>query len=202
MPDDINMPFIGPQAPGATPVQVDECPDVQQPIPPEEHRPLPCVTPTPTFMQESMDCLADVQMYNSQLAQPDLTDDSFEYSWGSRDIVCPPSFLSSLREPLHPGWKCLENPGKGGCLFMTGADHIGLKDYRILRKYVNMHMIEQWYFYCSFYVFPFNITVDAGNVSYCKTIKMKWIFTPSCNQKNPCYLTMIHKQKLLHLEMC
>ena len=54
---------------------------------------------------------------------------------------------------------------------MAGADHIGMKNVKILRRYFNLHIIEQWYFYCSFYDFPLIGTVGSCNYSYQKTIE-------------------------------
>ena len=120
MPDDGCSP-IGPPPPCATPVHLEETSEVQQPP-----SVLPSPPPPPSAGCPSQSTDSDLSLYPSQISQPDLTNDSFEYSWSSRDIVCPPIFLANMQYPLHPGWKCLENPGTGGCLFMAGADHIGL----------------------------------------------------------------------------
>ena len=66
-----------------------------------------------------------------------LSPNEFEYSWSSRRILKPAHYLTQLEEPLHPGWKILENRGQGACLFMSAADHIYLKDFTLLRKYVH-----------------------------------------------------------------
>ena len=106
----------------------------------------------------------------SQTLQPSLSNEDFEYSLNSRTLVNPPSFLYNIRFPLHAGWKSLDNAGGGPCLFRAGADHIWLRDFKILRRFVHAHIIEQWYFYGSFYTFPLYITIGSGNFAYQKTI--------------------------------
>ena len=107
----------------------------------------------------------------SQIVQPILSNEDFELCRNSRTIINPPVFLAKICHPLHTGWKLLENTGGGPCLFRAGADHIYLRDFRILRRFVHAHIIiEQWYFYCSFYIFPLSITIGSGDHSHQKTI--------------------------------
>ena len=114
-------------------------------------------------------------MINSQPASGNdlvLSSSDFDYLRSSRSYSSPPQYLNDLDEPLHPGWKVLENPGRGSCLFMSAADHIYLKDFTVLRKYVHQHIIDNWHYYCPFYVFPLLVTVGSGDSSYQKTIEI------------------------------
>ena len=88
----------------------------------------------------------------------------YEPLYCNRPIFIPPRFLQEINEPLHPDWKMLQNTGGGACLFKAGADHIFLKDFTHLRKYVHAHMIKNWDFYRSFYVFPLTIKIGSGEL--------------------------------------
>ena len=113
-------------------------------------------------------------LINSQPASGNdlvLSSSDFDYLRSSRSYSSPPQYLNDLDEPLHPGWKVLENPGRGSCLFMSAADHIYLKDFTVLRKYVHQHIIDNWHYYCPFYVFPLLVTVGSGDSSYQKIIE-------------------------------
>ena len=139
LPDNLQHRFPGcdPLPPSATPVE-ESASNVQPPF-----------SPSPTYPGPR------------ENIEPTLTFADSEYSWASRDVVCPPSFLANTSQPLDSGWKSLEN---------VGADHVWLKDFKILRKYVHGHIIEKWHFYQYFYTFPLTATVGSGNGSYQKTI--------------------------------
>ena len=83
--------------------------------------------------------------YLSQIVPPLLTEADYDQRLTHRDILDPPMFLTNIPEPLHPGWKAAENDGGGPCLFMSGGDHIGLKDFKILRRFTHSHIEEQCY---------------------------------------------------------
>ena len=112
-------------------------------------------------------------LISSQAAGDDLvlSPSDFDYVRSSRSYFSPARYLNDLPEPLHPGWKILENPGRGSCLFISAADHIYLKDFTVLRKYVHKHIIDNWHFYSPFYVFPLLVPVGSGNSSYQKIIE-------------------------------
>ena len=55
---------------------------------------------------------------------------------------------------LTPGWKSLENEGGGPCLFRSAADHIFLKDFKLFRKYVSQHVVDNCFFFIVI-IFPF-----------------------------------------------
>ena len=112
-------------------------------------------------------------LISSQAAGDDLvlSPSDFAYVRSSRSYFSPARYLNDLPEPLHPGWKILENPGRGSCLFISAADHIYLKDFTVLRKYVHKHIIDNWHFYSPFYVFPLLVPVGSGNSSYQKIIE-------------------------------
>ena len=152
LPDDAvpRFPGSGPSPPCATPVGASSTP------PPTAHA------------QQTAYNLADD---SNRFIEPILSNEDFEYSWSKRNIVSPPSFLTKITEPLHPGWKSLENSGKGACLFKVGADHIWLRDFKVLRKFVHVHIEDKWYFYRSFYVFPLIVRIGSGNESYRKTLQ-------------------------------
>ena len=46
-------------------------------------------------------------------------------------------------------------------MFRTGADHIKLKDFRILRRYVHAHICDLWYYYRHHFTFPFNVSIGS-----------------------------------------
>ena len=155
LPDDRHqgVPGIDPAPPAAT--QAEE---LEAPSPPRAGSPL--------------HDLGDMHPYPSQIEQPILSDQDFYNSWEYRAFLDPPPFLMRIPSPLHEGWKSLENAGGGPCLFRTGADHIKLKDFRVLRRYVHAHISKQWYFYRPFYsVYPLCVTIGTGNGHrYTKTI--------------------------------
>ena len=103
--------------------------------------------------------------------EPILSQEDFQLLWSSREFKSPPPFLTDIDEPLHPRWKSLENLADGAYLFRTAADHVWLKDYKLLRKFVHQHIIDDWFFYGSFYVFPISIQIGPGNGSYRKVIE-------------------------------
>ena len=119
MPDNLEprFPGFGPASPSATPVQ-DHLDEMPQPGP---------TSPPPPAAQPSycnMENIMNDNTYMFPTIEPFLMDEDFEYSWLSRNIKNPPGFLSNILDPLHPGWKCLENDGGGSCLYRAGADHI------------------------------------------------------------------------------
>ena len=102
----------------------------------------PSATPatTPATPHQPQEYSYDVQQpnpslysLNSRFEEPRLSPSDFEYSWSNRTFSKPPQFLQQLREPLHSGWKSLDNEGGGACLFRSAADHIYLKDFKFLR---------------------------------------------------------------------
>ena len=99
--------------------------------------------------------------YFPSSAEPNLTPEHFYHSWAFRQFTDPPAFLSRINQPLHEGWKSLNNAGGGPCLFRTGADHIKLKDFRILRRYVHAHICDLWYYYRPHFTFPFNVSIGS-----------------------------------------
>ena len=145
----------GPLPPGATPVNDDE---VQ---PPEQQ--------SYTYMESD-------HAYPSQLVEPNLSESDFESGDIDRWISDPPGFLQDIPEPLHPGWKAIDNSGGGPCLFKATSDHIRLKDFRHLRRYTHSHIIDQWYFFKPFYTFPLLIKIGSGNGSHTVTIPDEMIF--------------------------
>ena len=161
LPDDTlpRFPGSGPAAPAATPVAGSP--------------PPPCSPPLPT--SESSSNMADIGNESIHL-EPTLTEGDFQYCWSSRQILSPPAFLQNILQPLHPGWKSLDNDGKGACLYKVGADHIWLKDFKILRKFTHSHIIQNWYFYSPFYTFPFTVKIGSGNDSYRKNIYNAEVF--------------------------
>ena len=96
--------------------------------------------------------------------EPSLTNEDFYDSWTFRDFHDPPLFLTKLREPLYAGWKSLYNVGGGPCLFRTGADHIKLKDFRKLQRYVHAHICDLWYNYKDYYDWPLTITLGNDKI--------------------------------------
>ena len=151
LPDDglPRYPGSGPLPPGATPVN------------PTTPPPAPEATSTSPRSPVS----------TNHFDEPILSQEDFQLLWSSREFKSPPPFLTDIYEPLHPGWKSLENLADGACLFRTAADHVWLKDYKLLRKFVHQHIIDDWFFYGSFYVFPISIQIGAGNGSYRKVIE-------------------------------
>ena len=111
-------------------------------------------------------------LYN---AEPFLTSADFEFSWSTRSFLTPPQFLQELPDPLHSGWKSLENGGGGSCLFRAAADHIYLKDFRVLRKFVHQHIIDNWFLYRPYFV-PLSVTIGSGNTSYRKHIRSEYSY--------------------------
>ena len=65
-----------------------------------------------------------------------------------------------MSDPLHPGWKSLLNTGQGACLFKVGADHIWLKDIKLLRLFVHVQIKDNWYFYQSLFVFHYQLELE------------------------------------------
>ena len=130
----------------------------------------PMATPVsdglPIRDQQSYTYVTSELFYLSQLKEPNLSNDDFRTDIKEgRTCGNPPYFLNELSEPLDPGWKAMENTGGGPCLFKSCADSIGLKDFRHLRRYTHAHMIDQWYFFQSFYTFPIQVTIGAGNIT-------------------------------------
>ena len=79
------------------------------------------------------------------------------------DLQQPPLYLQHMTNgPLHEGWKQLQNAGGGPCLYRTGADHIQLNDYKILRRHVHQHITNHWSFYRDYMVADFPLTVQIG----------------------------------------
>ena len=137
---DLDSSECGPLPTGATPVDNDQPPSPQQSY---------------TYMDGE-------PLLFSQLVEPNLTESDFDSDITMRDVSDPPNYLNELPDPLHPGWKTLENARGGPCLFRSGADHIRLKDFRHLRRYTHTHIIDQWYFFSSFYSFPLNIRIGTN----------------------------------------
>ena len=149
LPDDglPRYPGSGPLPPGATPVNPTTPPPAPEATSPR--------SPVST----------------NHFDEPILSQEDFQLLWSSREFKSPPPFLTDIYEPLHPGWKSLENLADGACLFRTAADHIWLKDFKLLRKFVHQHIIDDWFLYGSFNVFPISIQIGAGNGSYSKLVE-------------------------------
>ena len=125
-------------------------------------------TPRRRMSKDDVARIANAAAISSQdfdvFTEPTLQVSDYEPLYCNRPISIPPRFLQEINEPLHPGWKILKNTGGGACLFKAGADHIFLKDFTHLRKYVHAHMIKNWDFYRSFYVFPLTIKIGSGEL--------------------------------------
>ena len=144
---DLNSSEFGPLPPTATPEYDDRTPACDQSY---------------TYMDNDVP-------YLSQIVPPILSEADYDQRLTHRDISDLPMFLTSIPETLHPGW-AVENDGGGPCLFMSGGDHIGLKDFRHLRKFTHSHSEEQWYFFQPYYTFPLDVKIGTGSGFYLKPI--------------------------------
>ena len=153
LPDETlpRYPGCAPLPPGANPVTAPATAPVTPQQPSE---------PNPSLYREEI-----------RFQEPVLSISDFEYLWDKRTFVKPPQFLQQLPEPLHPGWKSLENEGGGPCLFRSAADHIFLKDFKLLRKYVSQHIVDNWFLYSHYFSFPVSVKIGSGNASYRKLIR-------------------------------
>ena len=59
---------------------------------------------------------------------------------------------------------------------MAGADHLLLKDFKLLRRAVHSHMVNHWYWYSPFYTFPLSITIWSGDHIYTKVVSNENLF--------------------------
>ena len=95
LPDDglPRYPGSGPLPPGATPVN----PTTPPPAPEATSPRSPVLT--------------------NHFDEPILSQEDFQLLWSSREFKNPPPFLTDIYEPLHPGWKSLENLADGHVYF-------------------------------------------------------------------------------------